>query len=261
MVDDTAIARALIQDSEVLGLSAAEIRAVTGWTEKKLKDAVKGCVDGGIIVFANGIYIAPSSFKWLELRVLEVVSRRLAKDHLSQDVSLEAIRTEVFRSIRPEIERAVIESLRATGKIFIKGETVELAGHNSQLSDAESDALAIMVEKFIGAGLEVPKPDDVVNETAAKLGLQKKVVDTLFQQLVRSGKLIRISPDIFLSARALTDLIDRVREFAGRSPDRTIDVPAFKELAGVSRKYAIPLLEYFDQTRITARRGDKRIVI
>jgi selenocysteine-specific elongation factor len=73
--------------------------------------------------------------------------------------------------------------------------------------------------------------------------------------------LVRISADLTIATRAAEQLIERVREFANKTPDRLIDVAKFKEIAGVSRKYAIPLLEYFDQRKITARRGDKRLII
>jgi selenocysteine-specific elongation factor len=66
---------------------------------------------------------------------------------------------------------------------------------------------------------------------------------------------------MFLHASALHDVIEKLREFATKKSDRAVDVPTFKELAGVSRKYAIPLLEYFDRERITRREGDRRIVL
>ena len=52
----------------------------------------------------------------------------------------------------------------------------------------------------------------------------------------------------------------RAPEVMGASDDRTIDVPKFKDIAGVSRKFAIPLLEYFDREKVTLRVGDKRVI-
>ena len=64
----------------------------------------------------------------------------------------------------------------------------------------------------------------------------------------------------FVFARAVIDgLIAKLREHAAHG-DRTIDVPKFKDIAGVSRKYAIPLLEYFDREKVTLRTGDKRVI-
>ena len=65
-----------------------------------------------------------------------------------------------------------------------------------------------------------------------------------------------------MSAGVLESLKARLRQYGEtHEPDRLIDVGAFKDLAGVSRKYAIPLLEYFDRERVTRRAGDKRLIL
>jgi selenocysteine-specific elongation factor len=83
----------------------------------------------------------------------------------------------------------------------------------------------------------------------------------VLQVLIDSGKLVRVDGEMFFHASALDELVQRLRAFAATKSDRAIDVPAFKELAGISRKYAIPLLEYLDRQRVTRREGDKRIVM
>jgi selenocysteine-specific elongation factor len=71
-----------------------------------------------------------------------------------------------------------------------------------------------------------------------------------------------VQGDTFFYADALNKLKQTLQEYAAEhEPDRLIDVPTFKELAGISRKYAIPLLEYFDRDRVTQRAGDKRIIL
>jgi selenocysteine-specific elongation factor len=67
---------------------------------------------------------------------------------------------------------------------------------------------------------------------------------------------------MFMHAYALDDLKTRLINYASQhEPDRLIDVATFKDLAGVSRKYAIPLLEYFDRAQVTRRAGDKRLIL
>jgi selenocysteine-specific elongation factor len=74
--------------------------------------------------------------------------------------------------------------------------------------------------------------------------------------------LVRVHGEMFFHSHAIDHLKGLLRAFASEhEPDRLIDVPGFKDLAGVSRKYAIPLLEYFDRERITVRAGDKRIIL
>jgi selenocysteine-specific elongation factor len=73
---------------------------------------------------------------------------------------------------------------------------------------------------------------------------------------------VRVKEDLLFHREALGRLTAALRDYAdARAPDRLIDVAAFKELSGVSRKYAIPLLEYFDRERVTRRAGDRRLIL
>jgi selenocysteine-specific elongation factor len=84
----------------------------------------------------------------------------------------------------------------------------------------------------------------------------------ILQLLIDNGTLVRVQGEMFFHSHAIEHLKRLLHSYAAKhEPDRLIDVPKFKELAGVSRKYAIPLLEYFDRERITVRAGDKRIIL
>jgi selenocysteine-specific elongation factor len=77
---------------------------------------------------------------------------------------------------------------------------------------------------------------------------------------VNDGNVVKVSEEFYFSRAAIDELIGKLRTIADAS-DRLIDVPRFKDVAGISRKYAIPLLEYFDREKITRRAGDKRIIL
>jgi selenocysteine-specific elongation factor len=77
--------------------------------------------------------------------------------------------------------------------------------------------------------------------------------------LIEAGVLVKVHGEMFFHRAVLDDLTQKVR--AHGAENREIDVAAFKELTGISRKYAIPLLEYLDRQRITRREGDRRIVL
>ena len=91
-----------------------------------------------------------------------------------------------------------------------------------------------------------PRPDDVV---------QPFRIDPFALR----GRLVRIPDGKVFHARALDDLKRRLWEQRARAP--VIDISEFKELSGTSRKNAIPLLEHFDQTRVTRREGNKRLIL
>jgi selenocysteine-specific elongation factor len=106
--------------------------------------------------------------------------------------------------------------------------------------------------------LEPPKLNDVLAEERT-LGSAK--ARQVFQLLIDSGEIIKVSDEFYFSAPAIDALKRQLIQFADKSEDRKIDVAKFKDLAGVSRKFAIPLLEYFDREKVTVRSGDARLIL
>lgn len=261
LTDPSETLRLLIERSADRGQSRAEIRAITGWSNNTVDEAIAKLKAGDLILDSSGVYSSRANVALLERRVLRFVECMHEADRVAQAIPLEKVRADVFRSVRPEVEKAVLNILTSGGKLAVEGDAVRLVGRAARLSESEGAALTHLRNTFETAGLDVPKPDDIIENSASNTGADKEAVKKLFQQLLSSGELVRVNPEIVISSKILDGLIERVRVFADRSPDRLIDVAKFKEIAGVSRKYAIPLLEYFDQRRITARRGDKRLVI
>jgi len=107
----------------------------------------------------------------------------------------------------------------------------------------------------------VPTLEDALNEAAKDSELGREQTRKIFQLLLNADEIVKISEEFYFSGTAIEDLKDKMQEFASRTAERLIDVPKFKEIAGVSRKYAIPLLEYFDREKITRRAGDKRLIL
>jgi len=71
----------------------------------------------------------------------------------------------------------------------------------------------------------------------------------------------QVTSEFCFSSATIGELVDKLHRFADKTSDRLIDVAKFKEIAGVSRKYAIPLLEFFDREKVTVRRGDRRYIL
>ena len=150
---------------------------------------------------------------------------------------------------------AVLQALTAQGKIESEGEMVRLAGHGVRLSAEESAAKESISRAFEQAGLAVPAAAEVLG----KLPLDKARAEKIFQILLREKVLVKVSEGLVFHRSAL----ERLRRLLAtrKAQSERIDVPAFKELAGITRKYAIPLLEYLDRERVTRRQGDVRIIL
>jgi len=259
--DYKATLRTLIDHAACHGTSAAELRTITGWTVKTLQRAADAVIRSREILEFDGVFISNSSFEKLQKDTLATLELLHNADRVASSISLEKLRASALRFVRPEIEDAVIDSLSMSGQLTIAGDGVRLSGRGSQLSDSEQEALALMRDTFTKAGLEVPKIDDVIKIVADAISIGVDTTRKLLQQLLDSGEIVRINSDFAVGQPAVNSLIEKLRSYAASVDDRMVDVPRFKGIAGVSRKYAIPLLEYFDQQKITARRGDKRLIL
>jgi selenocysteine-specific elongation factor len=160
-----------------------------------------------------------------------------------------------YTGMEPASFEELLKRLSAERKIEVAGEIVRLAGRGSVLKDEEAESKHTIEDAFSRAGLAVPAMRDVL----AGLKVDRATAQKIVTLLLRDKVLIKISEDLVFHRSALEDLRRRVVELKGRSPK--IDVGKFKELTGVTRKYAIPLLEYLDRERVTRRVGDERVIL
>ena len=143
--------------------------------------------------------------------------------------------------------------LAKTPGVVREGDVVRLASHKVVLRLDEEAALAAMERLFLQAGLKVPS----VAEVLAKSGVEPARARSLFQILLREKRLVRAAEDLVLHASAVQTLRDLL---AARKGQR-FSVSDFKEWTGISRKHAIPLLEFLDRERVTRREGDQRVIL
>ena len=149
----------------------------------------------------------------------------------------------------------LLRRLAGEKKIEVVGEIVRLAGRGSVLKDEEAESKRSIEDAFARAGLAVPALRDVL----AGLKVDRATAQRIVTLLLRDKVLVKISDDLVFHRGALEELRRRVVELKPKSPK--IDVGKFKELTGVTRKYAIPLLEYLDRERVTRRVGDERVIL
>lgn len=149
----------------------------------------------------------------------------------------------------------LLEALLAADpeRIAAESDLVRLAGHSVALAGETGEAAARMERIFRIAGLAVP----AVAEAVVGSGIDPARARTLLDLLLRKGALVRVSPELVFHHEAIEDLKRKLSARKGQS----FTVPEFKEWTGISRKYAIPLLEYLDRVRATRRLADRRILL
>jgi selenocysteine-specific elongation factor len=151
----------------------------------------------------------------------------------------------------------VIEDLVRQGRITAT-DRLSIAGRRSDAGGPETAARDAVASRFRDAGLRPPDQAAI----AEALDLPPAQVSNIVAWLVRQKVLVRVEGLVFHEA-ALRQLRADVTSLKMASPGAavTIDVSAFKDRYGMTRKYAIPLLEYLDRERVTRRVGDSRVVI
>jgi selenocysteine-specific elongation factor len=224
------------------GMSPGELTVRTGLLPSQIQSAVRG--SKSILAFPG----------WLADRT-RIDTIRTALIHQIQAFHhdhplLPGIPKQTLRGNLPP---TLLDAILNHPQIAVEGDIVRHRGHRVVLQQEETEARARIESAFERAGLAVPS----VDEALAASGVESARARTLLQILLREKRLLRINGDLVFHHAA----IDRLRQQLVPLKGRQFTVPEFKELTGISRKYAIPLLEFLDSARITRREGDKRLVL
>jgi len=250
-----------VRTSEQHGVRMADIAAATGWTSEVLATAASAAQTQGSVVDAGGVYLATEHFEQLSEKVIAELEAHHKREPLARGMLRETLREKLFAHSLPELFTAVIAKLEARGAVVSEKDIIRSSRHRVDLSEVDAKLSSQIEKLYLDAGVEAPSLDEAMAR-AGVVAAQRAQARKILQLLLDGRKLVRIQGDMFMHAQVVEDLKARLQSYASqREPDRTIDVAAFKTLAGVSRKYAIPLLEYFDREQVTRRAGDKRVIL
>jgi selenocysteine-specific elongation factor len=238
----------LVRESQY-GLDLAELVAATGLVETEIQQAARS--EALIAFHQPELWLADREWSRGALaRVTDLLRDFHARHPLAPGMPLEELRSREFPGAPPFLLDALVAR---AGGLVVEGEMLRLASHQVVLKQDEEQASTSMEAVFEKAGLAVPP----VGEVLAKSGVDQARARTLLQILLRQGRLVKIGDELVFHRSAL----DSLRQLLAPYKGQRLAVPQFKDLAGVSRKYAIPLLEYLDRERITRRDGDQRLVL
>ncbi len=257
--DNASIIRSLAIASGRSGLTISRLRSQTGWTSSAAALAITAAMDSGWIVNFDELLIDAVHFAGLKDAAIAELESFHKKEPLAPGMTRELLRDRVFRLTPPTAMAAVVKQLISEGQIVAENDVIRLAGHKNELSPVEREFIEKLMLSLRAARLEPPKIDEAIN--ASSSSIDPKDAKKLIQLKLKVGELIKVTDEFYFAADPIIELTSAIRKYADASPDRLIDVAKFKEIAGVSRKYAIPLLEYFDRERITVRAGDKRMIL
>jgi selenocysteine-specific elongation factor len=242
-------ARVMIRGTQ--GLNITEAVARTGWNREDIISLASGVPE---ISNISDVLIANLGLDLARKAATLVLSGFHKQNPLVAGMSKEELRGRLA-NIAPEIfDWSFREGLQAK-KIEQVGELVRLPGHGVVMKDEEAESKKIIESAFSLAGLKVPALKDVL----AGLKVDKVRAQKIVTLLLREKTLVKISEELVFHRSALENL--RKQLAVEKTKSSKIDVARFKDLTGVSRKYAIPLLEYLDREHVTRRVGDSREIL
>jgi selenocysteine-specific elongation factor len=250
---------AQLTQRSLFGLRHSEIPASTGWTDPEIHETIRiiaGAKRVRLIAAEPPLLFATAAFEELLKKIADRVDRFHKENPLQPGVAREDLRVNLARRLHPEIFRAALQELVARKTIELYGELVKRAGSQISLLPDEAKAKEQIEAAFASAGLAVPSAQEVL----ATLSVEARRSEKLLQLLLREKALHRVTPELIFHRQALAELRVKLAAYKKAKGER-ISVPAFKDLTGITRKYAIPLLEYLDRERVTRRQGDERVIL
>jgi selenocysteine-specific elongation factor len=235
------------------GLDPAAAVRETGLKLSVLQPVLAALTQQNKIVPAGELCVAADVFKKSRESALATLEAFHKANPLVAGISKEELRAKL--GLNQTVMEAVLAQLSRDKKLEVSAEQVRLSGRGVELKDDEAKAKEQIEKAFAAAGLKVP----LMKEVLASLPVDKTRAQKLVTLLMRDRVLVKLADELVFHHSALQQLRQILAGQKATSP--RIDVGKFKDLTGVSRKYAIPLLEYLDRERVTRRVGDERIIL
>ncbi len=228
------------------GIALDVLSSETGLTPDSIRRHISPGLDSGDLLLISGDLLLSRD----ALHAAADVLTNSLQD--GRPIKSSALRSQV--ALGPEVFDFVIDVLVRDKKVRFAGEMLSLSGFPTHSPDAQTESLAVVEGVYEQAGLAAPS----VLEVAQRLDLNAADMRRLITILQRNQTIVRMGSDnLFIHSTALNRLTAQIAALRGT----TMDVGRFKQLTGLSRKYAIPLLEYLDRQRITRVQGEQRLIL
>ncbi|HZN94773.1 MAG TPA: selenocysteine-specific translation elongation factor [Myxococcales bacterium] len=259
LVDAGADARVawLLEQSGYRGLTARELFARSGAAQKQVTRALELLSTRGQAILLDKerrLYLSGAVFQKLRERALSLVEDFHAREPLKEGLPKEELRRRLSQELDPKLLARLLPALEGEGKVEVHGDVVRVRGKGRALTKSDEGDRARVVEELARAGLAPPR----VEEMAQGLHLPGARVTELLKTASAEGLVVKVADDMYFDRRALDGLKEKL--VGHLREHKEITTQAFKEMVGQTRKWVIPLSEYFDREKVTLRVGEKRVL-
>lgn len=238
------------------GLAASDAVVRAGVPADRVGATLADLEKRGLVTRAGHRLVAPDAINRAAAHLSELLSQAHRREPLSEGVPREEARARLLGGVDRDVFEAVTASMVRRGAL-VDGERMALAGHRVELAGEDLHGLEAVEAFYRNAGLTTPDPAAV----AAATGVPPATVATVTTLLVRKKVLVKLET-LIVHKDALDQLKRDMAALKAEAPGPVrLDVATFKQRYAMSRKFAIPLLEYLDRERVTRRVGDARVLI
>lgn len=256
--DDTTSVLQLLLNKRGGPIAADELVRLTDILPAEIDGALKTLIDDGRVLLFKGdkpYYIATPALAALELKISEAVKAHHAAQPLEAGIGKETLRSRLLRRFDAKAANSLLAYMVTKGLIKMDGDAI-MDPSRTPGEGAEHDKVTKAVsDEFKRAGLTPPAQF----ELQENFRLSAKEANTVIAALKKTGALVQVADGIYLHQEAVLAAEATVKALIAKNGKVTVS--EFKDAAATTRKYAVPLLEYFDRQKITKREGDFRVLV
>ena len=251
----------MLSAASVNGYSREELRHRTGLQNNATSSVIRQLVSAERAVDIEGRIVLRNNVDELKSASTKALQKHHDSDPLSKGIPTEELREKVSKGVYSLVFKFALEELNGN-ELRITDGVASLSSHSGSLSEDEKEVKNRLLAIYETEGLAARSTKEIINEVVSNTDFNYDHGRKILEMLKTEEKLRKITEDLFCSDNALKGLVVKLKSFADtEAENRLISVPQFKEIAGISRKNAIPILEYLDGEGVTRRAGNQRIVM
>ncbi|HEY8208700.1 MAG TPA: selenocysteine-specific translation elongation factor [Myxococcaceae bacterium] len=247
----------LLEQSGYRGFTSRELFARSGASPKHVTRALELLSTRGQAILLDKerrLYLSGEVFAKLRGRALALVEDFHAREPLKEGLPKEELRRRLSQELDPKLFARLLPALESEGKVEVQGDVVRVKGKGRALTADDQGDRARVVEALARAGLAPPR----VDELAQALHIPPARATELLKTASAEGLAVKVADEMYFERRALDGLKEKL--VGHLKEHKEISTQAFKEMVGQTRKWVIPLSEYFDREKVTLRVGEKRVL-
>jgi selenocysteine-specific elongation factor len=246
-----------VNESGFAGLAFSDLRIVTNVPDKQLDSILQDQLSKKIIIQSdkeNRTFIHNDTLEQIKADMVTYLESYHEAFPLKTGMPKEELKTKFPLTLAPKLFNLTLNLMIKADRIVQDENTVRLAAHTISLGADQADVKDKILGTYQDSGLQPP----YFKELSKTLNIDPARSKEVLMHLVEEGQLVKTKEDLFFHTRAIDDLKNKLVAFLEAKGE--ISTPQFKKMTGVSRKYVIPLAEFFDAKNVTLRVGDVRML-